>query len=91
MTTSKKYRTQIHTRNNKIKAKRYIFLPVSDNDVEESCFFLCRVKIRNKRFLIFPNFITHFLNLTQSAFTCSKLKIETLEQGVKYVKGNMFH
>ena len=24
--------------------------------------------------------------LTQSAFTCSKLTIETLEQGVKYVQ-----
>ena len=28
----------------------------------------------------------NFLTLTQSAITCSKLKIETLEQGVKYVQ-----
>ena len=27
-----------------------------------------------------------YLKLTQSTFTCSKLKIETLEQGVKYVQ-----
>ena len=26
------------------------------------------------------------LNITQPAFTCSKLTIETLEQGVKYVQ-----
>ena len=27
-----------------------------------------------------------FVDLTQPAFTCSKLTIETLEQGVKYVQ-----
>ena len=31
-----------------------------------------------------PNF--HFYSPSQPAFTCSKLAIETLEQGVKYVK-----
>ena len=30
---------------------------------------------------------TLFSQLTQPAFTCSKLTIETLEQGVKYVQG----
>ena len=30
--------------------------------------------------------ITLVQNETQSAFTCSKLTIETLEQGVKYVQ-----
>ena len=29
--------------------------------------------------------LTHFVPI-QSAFTCSKLTIETLEQGVKYVQ-----
>ena len=28
----------------------------------------------------------YFLTYTQPAFTCSKLTIETLEQGVKYVQ-----
>ena len=30
--------------------------------------------------------IVKILNLSQPAFTCSKLTIETLEQGVKYVQ-----
>ena len=29
---------------------------------------------------------SHFCQTTQPAFTCSKLTIETLEQGVKYVQ-----
>ena len=41
------------------------------------------------------NFLKHFvlnvplkvINLSQLAFPCSKLAIETLEQGVKYVQG----
>ena len=31
------------------------------------------------------------LDSTQPAFTCSKLTIETLEQGVKYVQSSMFN
>ena len=31
-------------------------------------------------------FMSSFIILTQPAFTCSKLTIETLEQGVKYVQ-----
>ena len=36
---SKKYCTQIHTLNDKIKTKGYTFSPVSDVNIEESCFF----------------------------------------------------
>ena len=32
------------------------------------------------------NFYNIILALTQSAFSCLKLKIETLEQGVKYAQ-----
>ena len=31
-------------------------------------------------------FLNIIINQTQPAFTCSKLTIETLEQGVKYVQ-----
>ena len=37
-TTSKKYCMYIRIQKNEIKTKKYIFSPVSDVDVEESCF-----------------------------------------------------
>ena len=42
---SKKYCTQIHTLNDKIKTKGYTFSPVSDVNIEESCFFFGLVQI----------------------------------------------
>ena len=39
----------------------------------------------NTKFLAFPQ-LTLLLTLTQPAFTLSKLTIETLRQGVKYVR-----
>ena len=39
------------------------------------------IMIKNDDFIDYASVIT-----TQSAFTCSKLTIETLEQGMKYVR-----
>ena len=51
------------------------------------------LKIENQRFSVFRGYKKtsgmKWVNLnvaTQPAFTCSKLTIETLEQGVKYVQ-----
>ena len=51
------------------------------------------MNINLKQICVLPHFLTsvekyHFLREldSQPAFTCSKLTIETLEQGVKYVQ-----
>ena len=44
--------------------------------------FLSRIK----QSLHFTSYISNDQMITQSAITCSKLTIETLEQGVKYVQ-----
>ena len=44
--------------------------------------FLSRIKQN----LHFTSYISNDQMITQSAITCSKLTIETLEQGVKYVQ-----
>ena len=45
---------------------------VFENDILECAYYLF--------------YISRFTSVTQPAFTCSKLTIETLEQGVKYVQ-----
>ena len=43
--------------------------------------------VRTQKFpLILPTILRTYLLNAQSAFTCSKLTIETLEQGMKYVQ-----
>ena len=44
--------------------------------------------VNTKSFMPFHGFGDHInsFNLSQTAFTCSKLTTETLEQGVKYVQ-----
>ena len=52
----------------------------------------CTTPLTNFIFIAYPKrpkSVSYFykkLNLTQPVFTCSKLTIETLEQGVKYVQ-----
>ena len=44
----------------------------------------CEISLRNLAFLNCN--LSSWRNPVQSAFTCSKLTIETLEQGMKYVQ-----
>ena len=39
-----------------------------------------------RRFLVYKLHINDMHNVTQPAMTCSKLTIETVEQGLKYVQ-----
>ena len=49
-----------------------------------ACFYI--IFLVTKKLAFESSLYLYFYVLTQPAFTCSKLTIETLEQGVKYVQ-----
>ena len=71
---------QIHTQNDEIKTKRSTLLPVSDADVEESC-FNAKLKFLINNFYFFSVLRTNFLklrsNLTDILYVIAELQTLT--------------